>query len=110
LISKFIYVTIIYILKEKKQVANIKSQKDRIITNEIAHQANKAKKSAIATQIRKYKQQVTSGDFENAQKSLKELFSAIDRARLDNLYHANNANRKKASLASLLSQAQNKKA
>jgi len=99
-----------HILKENTQVANIKSQKKRIITNEVAHQANKSKKSAIATQIRKYKQIVESGDFVNAQKLLNELFSTIDRARLDNVYHINTASRKKADLASLLNKAQTKKA
>lgn len=91
-------------------MANIKSQKKRIVTNEVAHQANKAKKSAIATQIRKYKQQITTGDFAGAQKLLNEIFSSIDRARMDNVYHINTASRKKADLARLLSSSQTKKA
>ncbi len=83
-------------------MANIKSQKKRIVTNEIAHQANKSKKSRIATEVRKYKEQIAKGDFENAKKQLDTLFSLIDRARLDNVYHQNTASRKKAELAKLL--------
>ena len=83
-------------------MANIKSQKKRIITNEIAHQANKSKKSRIATEVRKYKEQIAKGDLESAKKQLDTLFSLIDRARLDNVYHQNTVNRKKADLAKLL--------
>lgn len=87
-------------------MANIKSQKKRIVTNEQARQANKAKKSRIATEVRKFREQVTAKDFENANKQLQLVFSLIDRARLDSVYHANTASRKKASLAKLLSDAQ----
>ncbi|MBQ8761806.1 MAG: 30S ribosomal protein S20 [Clostridia bacterium] len=87
-------------------MANIKSQKKRIVTNEQARQANKAKKSRIATEVRKFREQVTAKDFENANKQLQLVFSLIDRARLDNVYHANTASRKKANLAKLLSDAQ----
>lgn len=87
-------------------MANIKSQEKRIVTNEIAHQANKAKKSRIATDVRKYREQVAKGEFEAAAKSLDALFSLIDRARLDNIYHINTASNKKAALAKLLSKAQ----
>lgn len=87
-------------------MANIKSQKKRIVTSEIARQANKSKKTAIATQIRKYKDYITAKSFEDAQKQLSLIFSLIDRARLDGIYHPNTASRKKASLALLLSGAQ----
>lgn len=83
-------------------MANIKSQKKRIITNEIAHQANKSKKSRIATEVKKYKELIAKADLESAKKQLDNLFSLIDRARLDNVYHQNTANRKKAELAKLL--------
>lgn len=86
-------------------MANIKSQKKRIVTNEQARQANKAKKSRIATEVRKFREQVTAKDFENANKQLQLVFSLIDRARLDNVYHANTASRKKAGLARELSSA-----
>ena len=87
-------------------MANIKSQKKRIITNEISHQRNKSKKSRIATEVRKFKEQIEKGDFETAQKQLNYLFSLIDRARLDNVYHPNTASSKKSRLARMLSDAQ----
>ncbi len=87
-------------------MANIKSQKKRIVTNEIAHQNNKSKKSRIATEVRKYKELITKGDFESAATKLNEIFSLIDRARLDHVYHQNTASSKKSKLAKLLSDAQ----
>ena len=90
-------------------MANIKSQKKRIITNEIAHQANKSKKSRIATEVKKFKAEIAKGDFNAAQTKLNELFSLIDRARLDNVYHKNSASSKKSKLAKLLSDAQQAK-
>lgn len=87
-------------------MANIKSQKKRIVTNEIAHQRNKSKKSRIATEVRKFKEQTEKGDFENAQKKLSEIFGLIDRARLDGVYHQNTASSKKSRLAKMLSDAQ----
>ncbi len=86
-------------------MANIKSQKKRIVTNEIAHQRNKSKKSRIATEVRKYKELITKGELENASKSLNDIFSLIDRARLDGVYHKNSASSKKSKLAKLLSDA-----
>ncbi len=86
-------------------MANIKSQKKRIITSEQARIANKSKKSRIATEIRKFREQVAAKDFAQAEKSLSNVFSLIDRARLDNVYQINTASRKKASLSRELSSA-----
>ncbi|MBO5102479.1 MAG: 30S ribosomal protein S20 [Clostridia bacterium] len=80
-------------------MANIKSQKKRIVTSENARLANKSKKSRIATEIRKFREQVKANEFAQAEESLKTVFSLIDRARLDNVYHVNTASRKKANLA-----------
>ena len=80
-------------------MANIKSQKKRIVTSEAARLANKSKKSRIATEIRKFREQITAKEFDKAEATLREIVSLIDRARLDNVYHANTASRKKANLA-----------
>lgn len=80
-------------------MANIKSQKKRIVTSEAARLANKSKKSRIATEIRKFREQITAKEFDKADATLRTIFSLIDRARLDNVYHANTASRKKANLA-----------
>ncbi len=88
-------------------MANIKSQKKRIVTSEVARVANKSKKSRIATEIRKFREQIAEKNFDQAEITLREIVSLIDRARLDNVYHANTASRKKAGLARELHNAKN---
>ena len=88
-------------------MANIKSQKKRIVTSEAARVANKSKKSRIATEIRKFREQIKANEFDKADETLKVVVSLIDRARLDNVYHANTASRKKAGLARELFVAKN---
>ena len=43
-------------------MANIKSQKKRILTNEKARQRNQATVSALKTQARKFRESLSSGD------------------------------------------------
>ncbi len=88
-------------------MANIKSQKKRIVTNEQCRIANKSKKSRIATEIRAFRTAIANKDFEVAEAKLKTAVSLIDRARLDNVYHDNTASRKKANLARELFNAKN---
>ena len=90
-------------------MANIKSQKDRIITNEKAHQLNKAKKSRIATEIRKFRELLAGSKVKEAEEQLKVVIGLIDRARLDNVYHSNTAARKVSTLSRSLSNAKAKK-
>ncbi len=90
-------------------MANIKSQKKRIELAKAENLQNKSKKSRIATEVRTYRGLVKEQKFDEAQKALNNLFSLIDRARLDNVYKQNTASRKKAALARELSQAKNAK-
>ena len=90
-------------------MANIKSQKKRIQIAKAENLQNKSKKSKIATEVRNFRSLVEAKKFDEAQKALNNLFSLIDRARLDNVYKANTANRKKANLARELSNAQSAK-
>lgn len=90
-------------------MANIKSQKKRIVTSEAARLANKSKKSHIATEIRKLREQISAKEFDKADETFKTVVSLIDRARLDNVYHANTASRKKANLARELQNAKSAK-
>ncbi len=90
-------------------MANIKSQKKRIITSEAARVANKSKKSRIATEIRKFREMIVAKEFDKADLALRDIFSLIDRARLDTVYQANTASRKKASLSKELFTAKNAK-
>ena len=43
-------------------MANIKSQKKRVLTNEKRRQRNQAIRSAVRTEIRKFREAVASGD------------------------------------------------
>ncbi|MCL2540428.1 MAG: 30S ribosomal protein S20 [Firmicutes bacterium] len=86
-------------------MANIKSQKDRIVTNEKARLLNKAKKSRIATETKKFREFLAAGKVKEAEVQLKEVISLIDKARLDNVYHSNTASRKVAALSKQLSTA-----
>ena len=90
-------------------MANIKSQKKRIQLAKAENLQNKSKKSRIATEIKNYRGLIEDKKFDEAQKALNELFSLIDRARLDNVYKANTASRKKANLSRELSNAKNAK-
>ena len=90
-------------------MANIKSQKKRIELAKAENLQNKSKKSRIATEVRTFRGLVKDQKFDEAQKALNNLFSLIDRARLDNVYKQNTASRKKAALARELSQAKNAK-
>lgn len=76
---------------------------------EKANLANKSKKSRIATEIRKFRDMINAKEFDNASNQLSVIFSLIDRARLDNVYHDNTASRKKAMLARELDNAKNAK-
>ena len=78
---------------------NIKSAKKRVLVNEKKAQANKAIKSALKTQIKKFLAAVNAGDKEEAAKLYPETVSAIDAAATKGVIHKNNANNKKAKIA-----------
>lgn len=59
-------------------MANIKSQKKRVRTNEKAHQRNVAVKSALKTYIRRTREAIASGD-----KAAAEAAFAIAGRKLD---------------------------
>lgn len=90
-------------------MANIKSQKKRIEIAKAENMQNKAKKSRIATEVRNFRGMIKDAKLDEAQKALNNLFSLIDRARLDGVYKSNTASRKKATLARELSNAKTAK-
>ena len=63
---------------------------------------NKAVKSALKTQIKKFLAAVTAGNKEEATKLYPETVSAIDSAASKGILHKNNAANKKAKLAKKL--------
>jgi small subunit ribosomal protein S20 len=81
-------------------VANIKSQKKRILTNEKARLRNKAVKSGLRTNIRKFQEALAAGETEKAQELAKSATRALDKAASKGVIHANQAANRKSAIAS----------
>jgi small subunit ribosomal protein S20 len=81
-------------------VANIKSQIKRIKTNEKSRQRNKAVKSALRTQVRKFREAAEAGDAEKATAAARAANRALDKAASRGVIHANQAANRKSAIAS----------
>ena len=77
---------------------NIKSSKKDVISSKIAYEKNKAEKSALKTNLKKFDAAVVSGDKANAEAAYKQAVMAVDQAVIKGLLHKNNAARKKSSM------------
>ena len=80
-------------------MANIKSQKKRILTNEKARLRNNAYKSDLRTSVRKVNAAVEAGDKEQAAEALRLAGKKFDKAVSKGVLHKNNAANKKSGLA-----------
>ncbi|MDO5081829.1 30S ribosomal protein S20 [Arachnia propionica] len=80
-------------------MANIKSQKKRIKTNEIARQRNKAIKSELRTHVRNFRTAVAEGDNEKAVELAKVANRALDKAVTKGVIHANQAANRKSAIS-----------
>ncbi|CAB0656741.1 30S ribosomal protein S20 [Corynebacterium diphtheriae] len=83
-------------------MANIKSQKKRILTNEKARQRNQAIRSAVRTEIRKFRAAVAAGDKAAAEVQLRVASRALDKSVTKGVFHRNNAANKKSNMAHAL--------
>ena len=81
---------------------NIKSAKKRVLVIEKKTMRNKAVKSALKTQVKKFLAAIEANDKETASKLYPETVSAIDSAVTKGVIHKNNANNRKAKLAKKL--------
>lgn len=79
-------------------MANIKSQKKRILTDEKARQRNMAVRSKMRTMIKHALTAIEAKDAEQVKSTVSAALSAIDRAASKGVIHGNNAARKKSSL------------
>ena len=77
---------------------NIKSAKKRVLVNETKAARNKAAKSALKTQIKKFEAVVAEGNRSEADSAYKATVKAIDKAAAKGLLHKNNAAHKKSAL------------
>jgi small subunit ribosomal protein S20 len=85
-------------LEEQGTVANIKSQKKRILTNEKARMRNKAVKSALKTATKKVDAAVAAGDKEAALDAARQATRALDKAASAGVIHKNQAANRKSGL------------
>ena len=77
---------------------NIKSSKKDVISSKIAYEKNKANKSALKTELKKFDAAVTAGDKAAAEAAYKTAVKSVDQAANTGLLHKNNAARKKSAL------------
>jgi small subunit ribosomal protein S20 len=80
-------------------VANIKSQKKRILTNEKARQRNVAVKSELRTAIRAVDKAVAAGDQAAATSAVALASKKLDKAVSKGVIHKNNAANRKSGIA-----------
>ena len=86
-------------------MANIKSQKKRVLISREENARNNSLRSEVKTAIKKYEAAIAANDIAKAEELLPVTFSVIDAARSDGLFHINNDARKKARLAKMLDNA-----
>lgn len=80
-------------------MANIKSQKKRIRTNEHARLRNQAIKSALRTDIRSFREAAEAGDKDKATEALRAASRSLDKAVSKGVIHKNQAANKKSAMA-----------
>ena len=77
---------------------NIKSSKKDVIRSKIAYEKNKADKSELKTNLKKFDAAITAGDKAAAEVAHKAAVVAVDKAVKKGILHKNTAARKKSSM------------
>ena len=80
-------------------MANIKSQKKRVLTNEKAHKRNVAVKSSLKTAVRATREAIAAGDKAAAEAAYKVAAQKLDKAAGAGVIHKNQAANRKSGLA-----------
>ena len=83
---------------------NIKSSKKDVLSSKIAYEKNKADKSELKTNLKKFDAALVGGDKAAAEAAYKQAVKSVDQAVVKGLLHKNNAARKKSSMTIKLSQ------
>ena len=83
-------------------MANIKSQKKRILTNEKRRARNHAAKSELKTAVKRVRAAVEAGDSELAQQEAKKACRILDKAVSKGLIHKNQATNRKSGVMNLV--------
>jgi len=79
-------------------VANIKSQKKRILTNEKARLRNKAVKSGVKTALKKVQVAIAAGDAAAAKAAALEASKMLDKAASKGVIHKSQAANRKSGI------------
>ena len=79
-------------------MANIKSSSKRVLLSRQAAAKNKADKSLLKTNIKKFDAAASTGDREAAERAYKVAVKTVDRAATKGLIHKNKAARRKSAL------------
>ncbi|MDR0888886.1 MAG: 30S ribosomal protein S20 [Coriobacteriales bacterium] len=82
-------------------MANIKSQKKRILTNEKARMRNRAAKSELKTAVRAVRDAVANADKETALTNANAACRLLDRAVSKGIIHKNQAANRKSGVMHL---------
>ena len=77
---------------------NIKSSKKDVIRSKVAYEKNKADKSELKTNLKKFDAALVAGDKAAAEAAYKTAVKSVDQAVIKGLLHKNNAARKKSSM------------
>ena len=77
---------------------NIKSAKKRVLVSETKTMQNKAAKSALKTELKKFDAAVAEGNRSEADVAYKVAVKAVDQAAAKGLLHKNNAANKKSAM------------
>ena len=86
-------------------MANIKSAKKRVLTNDRQRSENRYIKATISTFVKDFRKMLADGKFADAEKKLISTISYIDSACSKGVLHKNNASRKIGRLTSAYTQA-----
>jgi len=79
-------------------MANIKSAAKRVLISQRATAKNKASRSLIKTNIKKFNAAVSGGDRDSAEAAYKVAVKTVDRAATKGLIHKNKAARRKSAM------------
>ena len=85
-------------MEEVYSVPNIKSAKKRVELSKAANARNKAEKSMLKTNLKKFDAALTEGNREAADAAYKIAVKSVDQAVNKGLLHKNTAARKKSSM------------
>ena len=77
---------------------NIKSAKKRVLVSQAKAAQNKAARSALKTDIKKFEAAVAEGNRSEADVAYKAAVKAVDQAAAKGLLHRNNAANKKSGM------------